>query len=347
WLTYRLFTEAPRVVRHYRRIYRYILIDEAQDTSRAQYEILKALCGDEHRNVMMVADADQSIYRFAGASDRYIQLFQKDFGAKLMPLRHNFRSTPEIVQIANKLIQHSTRLPGAPMMVSNVTGKNSEVILHEEETQEQEARWVAERVLKLENQLRDEQKTKTGKDEPQFSEIAILARNRYLLEPVQVALKAQAIPYRFHTANEGLFATSQAQIFYLILRVLHNPFDLIHREILLTDLGISSHNFDATFDGVNENTASAFFRIIAKKQEIPSCWRDFIKILLVEVNNAAKISEYYANLLAAFEQQVFPCETDAEHDELLQRDLQLLKDQFQAFSHKHSREELDLEGFLG
>jgi DNA helicase-2/ATP-dependent DNA helicase PcrA len=185
------------------------------------------------------------------------------------------------------------------------------------------------------------------KDEPQFSEIAILARNRYLLEPVQVALKAQSIPYHFHATNEGLFATSPARIFYLILLVLHNPFDLIHREILLTDLGLSPQNFDTTFDELNGNTASAFLGMIAEKQETPSCWRDFIKTLLAEVNNAAMISEYYTNLLVAFEQQVFPCETDSKHDELLQRDLQLLKDKFQAFSHKHSREELDLGSFLG
>lgn len=65
--TWRLLIELPQVARHYRRRFPHIMVDEAQDTSRAQYEILRTICGEEHRNVMLVADVDQFIYRFAGA----------------------------------------------------------------------------------------------------------------------------------------------------------------------------------------------------------------------------------------------------------------------------------------
>ena len=72
-LSNRLLAEHPRIARHYRRMYRFVLVDEAQDTSRAQYELLRSLLGDEHRNVLMVADADQAIFTFAGSDVRYLK----------------------------------------------------------------------------------------------------------------------------------------------------------------------------------------------------------------------------------------------------------------------------------
>src|SRR3954469_6337399 len=100
-LAYPLFIEAPGVARHYRRLYRYILVDEAQDPSRAQYEVLRALCGSEQRNVMMVADADQYIYRFAGASDQFLKRFLVDFEAERHRLSLNFRCAEAVVSVAN------------------------------------------------------------------------------------------------------------------------------------------------------------------------------------------------------------------------------------------------------
>ncbi len=94
---YELLTTQDSVSRHYRRMYRYILIDEAQDTCLAQYEILKALCGTEHRNVFMVADPAQSIYAFSGASSEFAERFVTDFGAARRQLVSNFRCAPNIL----------------------------------------------------------------------------------------------------------------------------------------------------------------------------------------------------------------------------------------------------------
>jgi len=345
-LTYRLFAEAPRVVRHYRRMYRYILIDEAQDTSRAQYEVLKLLCGDEHRNVMVVADADQSIYHFAGASERYLELFLKDFHATLLPLSQNFRSAPGIVATANRLIQHNNRLHGAPAMQAQKVSEESFVLLHEEETEEQEAQWVAEQTILLEDRLRNEHPTKFGKEEPQFQSIAVLARNRYLLEPVRAAFETKTIPYHFLTANEGLFATPQARILHLILRVWHNPYDLIHREVLLAELGLTNRDFTASLDELNGKSAETFFDLVVEKDDMLLCWKNFLRFFLNENKNTQDISCYFSNMINAFEKQIFPCEQDAGHDELLQRDLKLLKTSFEKFAYKHPIDERDLERYL-
>jgi DNA helicase-2/ATP-dependent DNA helicase PcrA len=111
--TYLLFSSQPQVCRHYRRIYRYILIDEAQDTNVVQYEILKALCGTEHRNVFMVADPSQSIYAFAGASSKFLDRFLEDFSAERHDLSVTFRCGARIVELSRRLLPKGNVSTGA------------------------------------------------------------------------------------------------------------------------------------------------------------------------------------------------------------------------------------------
>ncbi|MEK7728743.1 MAG: ATP-dependent helicase, partial [candidate division KSB1 bacterium] len=253
---------------------------------------------------------------------------------------------PSIVQAANRLIQHNTRLPGAPVMLPPNMSEDSMILFHEENTQEQEAQWVAEQILQLEIKLRDTNKTKYGEEVPQFSEIAILARNRYLFEPVRAELEKRSIPCHFQTANEGLFAALQTRILHLILRVWHNPFDLLHREVLLTELGIVDRDFENFSEQLNGETATTFFGSLADKRPCSSCWRNFIQALLDKVRKDDDLLNNFSALFEAFEKHVLPCVDDAKHDELLQRDLQFLKSKFQSFTHRHPAEERTLEGFL-
>ena len=80
-LSYRLLTENEKIASFYRRLYRYVCIDEAQDLNEAQYAVINALCGSEFRNVMMVGDPNQSIYGFTTSSPRYMKDFERDFHA--------------------------------------------------------------------------------------------------------------------------------------------------------------------------------------------------------------------------------------------------------------------------
>lgn len=102
-LTYRLFQERPRIADFYRRQYRYICIDEAQDLNEAQYHVLRALCGLEYRNVMMVGDPKQAIFVWHGADPKYLDLFERDFGAKRISMNENFRSSQAVVKAAKAL----------------------------------------------------------------------------------------------------------------------------------------------------------------------------------------------------------------------------------------------------
>ena len=105
--TLALFKNAPHVLEQLQRRYKYILVDEFQDTNFVQYKIVKAL-GAAHKNVMCVGDEDQCIYTWRGASSKNIQLFIKDFEPEIFKLEQNFRSCQNIVVLANMLIQHNT-----------------------------------------------------------------------------------------------------------------------------------------------------------------------------------------------------------------------------------------------
>ncbi|MCC8150413.1 MAG: ATP-dependent helicase, partial [Lachnospiraceae bacterium] len=107
-LTYKLFKDFPNIARIYRSMYRYINIDEFQDTNFAQYTLIKTLCGKNHRNLFIVADDDQVIYGWNGASYERLLEFKNDFNADQIQLYQNFRCPAEIVTLANHLISHNS-----------------------------------------------------------------------------------------------------------------------------------------------------------------------------------------------------------------------------------------------
>ncbi len=106
---YRLISTFPGVALHYRRAYAYWMFDEFQDTTDGQYRLIKALAGDSFRNVFAVADDDQIIYQWNGASYKQIQRFRADFNPTEIQLHTNYRCPPSIVAAANRLVVHNTQ----------------------------------------------------------------------------------------------------------------------------------------------------------------------------------------------------------------------------------------------
>ena len=104
---YQLFTKFPAFAKRYRTVYTYICIDEFQDTNHAQYGLIQALTGNQHRNLFIVADDDQIIYQWNGASHKRIVEFTKDYSPGLIQLPMNYRCPLEIVELANNLIRHN------------------------------------------------------------------------------------------------------------------------------------------------------------------------------------------------------------------------------------------------
>jgi DNA helicase II / ATP-dependent DNA helicase PcrA len=104
---YELFIKFPALAKRYRTVYPYICIDEFQDTNSAQYNLIKAIAGTDFQNIFVVADDDQIIYQWNGASHKRLVEFRNEFSPTIIQLPMNYRCPPEIVELANNLIQHN------------------------------------------------------------------------------------------------------------------------------------------------------------------------------------------------------------------------------------------------
>jgi DNA helicase-2/ATP-dependent DNA helicase PcrA len=146
-LVVRLFTEAPEVLAWYRGLWRYVLVDEYQDTNRAQYRIIRLLTA-EHRNVCVVGDSDQSIYKWRGADVRNILDFEEDFpGTRVVRLEQNYRSTQRILALAAGVIAHNVQRKDKTLWTENPAGDFAR--LYRAWDEHEEASFVAQSILAL------------------------------------------------------------------------------------------------------------------------------------------------------------------------------------------------------
>lgn len=227
FFAYRILTENASVVRMYNSLYKYICIDEAQDLNFAQYQVIKALCGDDYRNVMMVGDANQSIYGFNGSSSDFMtKRFVSDFAPTIYKLNENYRSGKRIVEFANSLEHYDS--------VTNYVydGELVAIMLEDEES---EAKYIADKVEQL---MHDGHPDVEGAISP--DRIAIIARNRYVFSHLEEELMKRNIPFFFKKNAGGIENESDfMKVFELCIRILINKKDYIHLQQLKKIIGSS------------------------------------------------------------------------------------------------------------
>lgn len=176
----RLLRDVPEVAARLRRSYPYWLIDEFQDTSPAQYKLLRLLAGDNFRNLFIVADDDQIIYQWAGASYRQIELFRDAFRPELIQLVQNHRCPPVIVEAANRLVVHNTqRTPNKQPLVSARQGNDQAILIRSFKTDVEERETLSSEIA--------------ATDQNYWGHIAVLGRTRSLLVPMLETLKAKGV----------------------------------------------------------------------------------------------------------------------------------------------------------
>lgn len=176
----RLLAKMPAIAKRLRQTYPYWMIDEFQDTSPAQYWLLHYLSGGEFRNAMAVADDDQIIYQWAGASYRQIEKFRGDFKPELIQLVENHRCPPEIVTLANRLVAHNThRTPDKKPITAGRSAPLNAVsyACYDADIQEREA-------ICAEIQAMDPSK---------WGSVAVIGRTRALLQPMLECLRQASI----------------------------------------------------------------------------------------------------------------------------------------------------------
>lgn len=218
-LAYRLFQERPKIADFYRRQYRYICIDEAQDLNEAQYQVLRALCGDKYRNVMAVGDPKQAIFVWNGSNPKYLELFMQDFNAKKILMNENFRSSQAVVRAA-KLLDPEYEIYGVPAVAG-------EIKLIVGDNEKHEANLVLDYIRNL--------ISKGHKDVEgpiTLERCALLGRNRYVLSAIEKELSKTDLTYYKQLSSQHESESKIMQDFELCLRLVANPKDKLHREIL-------------------------------------------------------------------------------------------------------------------
>ena len=181
-LTVKLFEEFPDVLSHYQNLYKYILVDEYQDTNTVQYRLV-SLLSEKRRNLCVVGDDDQSIYKFRGATIENILSFENQFdNAKVIRLEQNYRSTDAILNCANEVIKNNRGRKGKRLWTA--AGAGDKVTLYRAASEQGEARFVAQTIYQL---------VKNG---GRWSDSAVLYRMNAQSNAIERALVASGISYR-------------------------------------------------------------------------------------------------------------------------------------------------------
>ncbi|MBW3661998.1 MAG: DNA helicase PcrA [Actinobacteria bacterium] len=223
----------PEVLEHYRHRFRYLLVDEYQDTNRAQYHLVNDLAS-EHRNLMVVGDGDQSIYRFRGATIQNLLDFERDYPeATVIKLTRNYRSTQNILDAANAVIRNNQQRQ--PKELWTDAGVGPLVVRYEAEDEHDEAAFVAEEVEKL-----------RAEGEHGFDDVAVFYRTNAQSRVLEEVFVRVGTPYRV-IGGVRFYERKEIKDVLAYLRVLVNPADDINsRRIVNTPRrGIGQKTVDA------------------------------------------------------------------------------------------------------
>ncbi len=209
-LTLKLLEEDAEIAERYADRFQHILVDEYQDTNRAQFQIVRRLAA-KHGNVCVVGDDDQSIYRWRGADITNILEFERHFaGARVLRMEQNYRSTGAILDVANAVIRNNTGRKDKTIWTENDRGDSVRLFLGEDE--EREARYIA---LSVRERLR------TG-DRPE--EIAVLSRTHAQSRAIEETLLRSEIAYRV-LGGVSFYQRREVKDLLAYLRLLVNPRD--------------------------------------------------------------------------------------------------------------------------
>ncbi len=216
---YKLFLYNPKIASLYRREFEYICVDEAQDMNKAQYQLLRILTGNEHRNIMMVGDAKQSIYAFNGSSSRFMQEdFVRDYApVKVMNLQENYRSAKSILNYAGLIIQD------APIEEYVKLQGVCQELTYETPCME------AQGVVKFIKKMMQAEHINDVEGHITYADFSVLARNKYVLSKIEEELIKAGIPYHYKNTNGNpMFTSTSANIFNLAMMIRLNEKDNLH-----------------------------------------------------------------------------------------------------------------------
>ena len=282
----RLFRDHDEVLRHYQERFRYLLVDEYQDTSRAQYELVNKLA-ERYRNVCVVGDADQGVYSWRGATIQNILDFERDYpDAQVFLMAQNYRSTGNILAAANAVIEHNTQRKPKELWTEAAPGEL--VITFRGNDEHEEAMFVASEV----ERLREEEGFRA-------SDVAVFYRTNAMSRVVEDVFMRVGVSYRVF-GGVRFYQRREIKDVLGYLRLLLNPQDVIsfRRVVNMPKRGIG----DATVAAIESFAASEGIDVVEACRRV-----DEIAVLQSRAKGAvAGFNQIMAALRAHFDEGVGP-----------------------------------------
>lgn len=292
-LTVNLLSEHRDVLDYYRRKFRYVLVDEYQDTNHAQYRLAALLAGGKG-NICVVGDDDQSIYRFRGATIENILNFEEQFkNAEVIRLEQNYRSTNKILEIANSVIKNNMGRKGKNLWTDNNDGPLP--VVYHAENERDEAAYIAEQILAA----------KAGG--ATFSDCAVLYRTNAQSMQIERVLKFNGIHAKI-VGGKGFFERAEVKDMLAYLCVISNPTDTLRlkRIINVPSRKIGDKTVE-TIEFLAQRDNTYAFDVVSRVDEYPELSR-----------NASALREF-GLIINTLREKLGETELGEIYDELVER----------------------------
>ena len=221
--TVRLFEQNEDVLDHYQNLYKYIMVDEYQDTNMVQFKLV-AMLAKKFGNICVVGDDDQSIYRFRGATIENILSFEERFGCDpetdVIRLEQNYRSTQNILTCANELIKHNTERKGKNLWTD--MGDGDKVVIYKAQNEKSEGQFIAETVLE------------SVRDGGHYSDSAVLYRTNAQSRELELAMSRSGVPYRIFGGLK-FYDRKEIRDILAYLQVINNENDMLRLRRIINE----------------------------------------------------------------------------------------------------------------
>ena len=262
--TVELFRQCPDVLEYYQNRFRYIMVDEYQDTNQVQYEFVRLLAG-KSKNLCVVGDDDQSIYKFRGATIENIMSFEKSYpNAKVIRLEQNYRSTKNILNAANAVISNNEERKGKTLWTENPEG--DKIQIHTSSNEQDEAGFVATTIL--------EQVAKGRK----YSDFAVLYRMNSQSNILEKVFVKSGIPYRI-IGGHRFYERREIRYMIAYLSVINNPSDEIRlRRIVNQPKRSIGDKTIATASEIAGALGESLLEVLGRADEFDSLRRASVKL---------------------------------------------------------------------
>ena len=252
--TIKIMLENPDVLEYYSDKFRYVLVDEYQDTNKAQFTLITLLAG-RHGNITVVGDNDQGIYSFRGADITNILNFEKDFpGSKIIKLEQNYRCTQNILDTANNVIKNNETKYDKKLWTQNDRGDLAKI--YRGDTEYDEASYIAEQI----NHLRRTEKYN-------YSDFAVLYRMNAQTRSIEDILRREDIPYKI-VGGLKFYERKEIKDIIAYLRLIQNTSDNISLSRIINEpkRGIGKTSLE-NVEALSAQTGASMYDIIKKADE--------------------------------------------------------------------------------